>query len=291
MLTKKNLESEIENLIGLNDMVKSYEEIAASRIRRTRDSVLRNRTFVEEIHDIYEQVIFSYKNQVENLMKSKKSKDPSKFSFINKNGKTLYVFISANTGLYGNLIKRTFDLFLKTSKDDAYDIAIIGKLGLALWNESKLKQKYYYFDFPDQDVNEKNLDEILKFIINYQKTIVFYGQFQNFLKQNATFSDISGNALTEKIANKETVKFFFEPSLEKILEFFEKQIFASIFEQTIRESQLAKIASRLTSLDTASENIDKQLMTMTYQKNRIAHGSQNKKQLETFASSSLWGKV
>ncbi len=291
MLTKKNLESEIENLIGLNDMVKSYEEIAASRIRRTRDSVLRNRTFVEEIHGIYEQVIFSYKKQVEELMKSKKGKDSEKFSFINKNGKTLYIFISANTGLYGNLIKRTFELFQKTPKDEAYDIAIIGKLGLALWNESKLKQKYFYFDFPDQNVDEKNLDEILKFIINYQKTVVFYGEFQNFIKQNATFSDISGNALDQKIENKESVKFFFEPSLEKILEFFEKQIFASIFEQTVRESQLAKIASRLTSLDTASENIDKQLITMTNQKNRIAHSSQNKKQLETFASNSLWGKV
>ncbi len=291
MLTKKNLESEIENLIGLNDMVKSYEEIAASRIRRTRDSVLKNRTFVNEIHDIYEQVIFSYKNQVETLMKSKKNKDPKKFSFINKNGKTLYVFISANTGLYGNLIKRTFDLFLKTPKDESYDIAIIGKLGLSLWNESKLKQKYYYFDFPDQDVDEKILDEILKFIINYQNTIVFYGQFQNFIKQNATFSDISGEGLSEKIENRETVKFFFEPSLEKILEFFEKQIFASIFEQTVRESQLAKIASRLTSLDTASENIDKQLIAITNQKNRAVHNSQNKKQLETFASSSLWGKI
>ncbi|MBP9716317.1 MAG: F0F1 ATP synthase subunit gamma [Candidatus Levybacteria bacterium] len=291
MLTKKNLESEIENLIGLNDMVKSYEEIAASRIRRTRDSVLRNRTFVEEIHDIYEQVIFSYKKQVEELMKSKKGKDSEKFSFINKNGKTLYIFISANTGLYGNLIKRTFELFQKTPKDETYDIAIIGKLGLALWNESKLKQKFFYFDFPDQNVDEKNLDEILKFIINYQKTVVFYGQFQNFIKQNATFSDISGNALDQKIKNKESVKFFFEPSLEKILEFFEKQIFASIFEQTVRESQLAKIASRLTSLDTASENIDKQLVSMTNQKNRISHSSQNKKQLETFASSSLWGKV
>lgn len=291
MITKEVLENEIANLIGLNDMVKSYEEIAASRIRRTRDSVLRDREFVNEIHDIYEQVIFSYKKQVEALMKSKKIKDPSKYAFINKNGKTLYIFISANTGLYGNLIKRTFELFLKTPKDENYDIAIIGKLGLTLWKESKLNQKYIYFDFPDQSVDEKGLEEILKFIISYQKTIVFYGEFQNFIKQNATFSDISGHSLTEKIENREPVKFFFEPSLEKILEFFEKQIFASIFEQTIRESQLAKIASRLTSLDSATENIDKQLISMKNQKNRIAHQSQNRKQLETFSSSSLWGKT
>lgn len=291
MLTKNILENEIENLIGLNDMVKSYEEIAASRIRRTRDSVLRNRTFVDEIHEIFEQVIFSYKNQIEALMKSKKAKNSKEFSFINKNGKALYVFISANTGLYGNLIKNTFNLFLKTPKESSYDIAIIGKLGLSMWNESKLKEKYFYFDFPDQDVNEAVLEEILKFIINYQKIIVFYGQFQNFIKQNATFSDISGNAISGEPMPQESIKYFFEPSLEKILEFFEKQIFASLFEQTVRESQLAKIASRLTSLDTASENIDKQLLNMTAQKNRITHNTQNKKQLETFSSNLLWGKT
>lgn len=82
----------------------------------------------------------------------------------------------------------------------------------------------------------------------------------------------------------------FEPSLEKILEFFEKQIFASIFEQTMRESQLAKTASRLTTLDTASENIIKKLSIVTSEKNRTFHRQQNKKQLETFSSRRLWGK-
>lgn len=291
MINKLALDNEIENLIGLNDMVKSYEEIAASRIKRTRESVLRDRIFVNEMHEIFEHVIFSYKKQVDKLIKSKKNKNMKDFSFINKNGKTLYIFVSANAGLYGNLIKKTFELFNKTPKDSAYDVAIIGKLGLSMWNESKLTSKYYYFDFPDQDVDENVLGEILKFIINYQKIIVFYGQFQNFITQNPTFTDISGNELTETTDQHKASKYFFEPSLEKILEFFEKQIFASIFEQTIRESQLAKIGSRLTSLYTASENIDKQLVNIYYMKNTYKHKSQNKKQLETFSSSLLWGKT
>ncbi len=290
MVTKQLLENEIANLVGLNDMVKSFEEIAASRIRRTRDSVLRDRNFVNEMQQIFEHVIFSYKSQVEALMKSKKAKNIKDLTFINKNGKTLYVFVSANTGLYGNLIKKTFELFQKTPKDSNYDVAIIGKLGLSLWKEAALKDKYFYFDFPDQSVDEKVLEDILKFIINYQKTIVFYGQFQNFINQSPTFSDISGNAFADNGKQKTVTKYFFEPSLEKVLEFFEKQIYSSIFEQTIRESQLAKIGSRLTSLYTASENIDEQLRQMTYQKNRIAHHTQNKKQLETFASSLLWSK-
>lgn len=291
MITKKILENEIENLIGLNDMVRAYEEIAASRIRHTRDSVLRSRTYVSEINEIFEQVISSYRNQVEALMKAKKIKNRDKFSFINRNGKTLYLLISANTGLYGSIIKRTFDLFINTPKNNPYDIAIIGKLGLSMWEKVQMKEKYFYFDFPDQRVSDEILKEILNLLITYEKVVVFHGQFLNLIKQDATFSDISGNSLSKNSEQRKPMRYFFEPSLEKILEFFEKQIFSSIFEQTVRESQLAKIASRLTTLDEASENIDKKLIRVTSQNNRFTHSQQNRKQLETFSSRILWGGI
>lgn len=292
MITKKILESEIENLQGLNDMIKAYEEIAASRIMHSRQSVLVNRSFIDELNQIFEEVISSYRKQVDSLIKANKTNKLGEFSFINKNGKTLHLLISANTGLYGSIIKRTFDLFIDGSKKDPnVDKAIVGKLGLSMWQQTKIKDKYFYFDFPDQSVDQNSLKKILDFIVSYEKVVIFYGRFQNLVKQDPTFSDISGNAHKEPTAKTPEVKYLFEPSLEKILEFFEKQIFASIFEQTVRESQLAKIASRLTTLDTASENIIKQLNLVTSEKSRTTHRQQNKKQLETFSSRSLWGRI
>ncbi len=292
MITKKNLENEISNLVGLNSMVRAYEEIAASRIRKSRNSVLRNRAFMAEINEIFEEVISSYKKQVEELMKSKKAKNLSELTFFNKNGKTLYLLISANTGLYGSIIKRTFDLFIEKSKDKNGDIAIIGKLGQSMWHDSGQKSPYSYFELPDQSVDNNDLKRILDFLVSYENVVVFYGEFQNLVKQDATYSDITGKAFEEnRPASKSEVKYFFEPSLAKILEFFEKQIFSAIFEQIVRESQLAKIASRLTTLDQASENIYKKLTNVTSEKNRNYHQQQNKKQLETFSSRVLWGKL
>ena len=291
MISKKILDQEIENLIGLSNLVNAFEEIAATRIKRTRDSVLINRAYSSEIHEIFIDVILSYKRQVETFMRMRKKKSLKNLTFLNKNGRTLYLLISANTGLYGGIIKRTFDLFLKSKRDQNCDIAIIGKLGLSMWKEHHFKDRYYYFDFPDQRVDDTKLREIINFIINYEKIIVFYGQFQNLIKQEATFSDISGNVLSENESQKgPQVKYFFEPSLERIMEFFEKQIFASIFEQTVRESQLAKIASRLTALDRATENIDKELEKLKFQYTRLTHQIQNKKQLETFSTRLLWNK-
>jgi ATP synthase F1 gamma subunit len=291
MITKKALESEIENLEGLNNMVKAYEEIAASRIVHSRDQVLTNRMFIDEISLIFSLVIVSYKKRIGELLKEKKVKNVNELTFLQKNGKTLNLLISANTGLYGSLVRRTFDLFLENSKNSGADKAIIGKLGLSMWQQTKIKDKFYYFDFPDQHVDKNQLKQILDFLISYEKVIIFYGRFQNLITQDATSSDVSGNIFTDTKEPEKIVKYVFEPSLERIMEFFEKELFASIFEQTMRESQLAKIASRLTTLDNASENILKQLNVMRNENNITTHRQINKKQLETFSSRTLWGNI
>ena len=289
MITKQNLEKEIKNLNGLNDMILAYEEIAAGRIKQSRDSVLLSRTYMDSVNQVFVEVISSYKSQVESMMKRKRLRKADKYSFLNKNGRTLNLLISANTGLYGNIVKRTFDLFVDSyKKNPNCDLAIIGKLGQAMWNEADINAKISYFDFPDQSVDKVKLKEILNFLISYERVVVFYGQFQNLVKQQETLSEISGTSRGENITSKSTTKYFFEPSLAKVLEFFEKQIFSSIFEQTVRESQLSKIASRLTTLDKASENIDLRLKGMTSEKNRSIHQIQNKKQLQTFSSRVLW---
>lgn len=292
MITKKVLEGEINNLVGLNNMIQAYEEIAASRIMHSRESVLTNREYIDELNLIFQEVISSYRKQVDELLKNKKKKKLGELTFMAKNGKTLYLLISANAGLYGSLVKRTFDLFVENSSTPNSDKAIVGKLGLSMWQQTKNKDQYYYFDFPDQSVDDDSLKKILDFIVNYEKIIIFYGRFQNLVNQEATFSDISGNTnMSQQSNNQPSQRYLFEPSLAKILEFFEKQIFASIFEQTVRESQLAKIASRLTTLDQASDNISKKLALVTEEKGRTLHRQQNKKQLETFASRRLWGRI
>jgi len=289
MITKKGLETQIDNLVELNNMITAYEEIAAGRIKQSRESVLRSRSFMSDINVIFFNVISSYKKQIDIMMRLKKAKDLKNFSFSNKNGKTLYLLISSNTGLYGNITKDTFDLFKKTAEGQDVDKAIVGKLGQLMWERQKIKDKYLYFDFPDQNVDKDHLKKILDFIIEYQKVVVFYGKFQNLVSQEAIYTDISGTTPpVQQSEESENVKYFFEPSLAKILEFFEKQIFASIFEQVVRESQLAKISSRLTSLGSASESISKQLSALNIERFRSYHQIQNKKQLQTFSSRVLW---
>lgn len=292
MTTKKLIEAEIENLFSLRGMVEAYQEIAAVRIRKTRDSVLKNRSYTSEVNTIFQQVKSSYKDEINKFMKKGKIKDVSKISFLKKNGKTVSVFIASSTGLYGDIVKKTFDLFLEQVKGQKTDAAIIGKLGFSLFEREKLDIPVRFFDLPDQNIDSKALAEIASFLLGYEKIRVFYSQFQSIVKQEPVLLDISGNLpLEEEKEGKTVIKYLFEPSLQEILGFFESEIFSSIFEQTVRESSLAKFASRLVSLMDASENIKKRLKNVIIERERIRHSENNKKQLQTLTSLRLWRQV
>lgn len=290
MITKKEINEEIINLSSLKGMIETYEEIAASRIRKKRESVLKSRFFVDDLNLIFSEVKMSYKKQIDLLMKKKKIKDKSKLSFFLRNGKTLYLFVSANTGLYGGLVQNTFDLFIEESRKSDADIAIIGRLGLNLFLSKKENKKYTYFDFPDGEIDDNALKQIVNFLVVYERIVIFFGKFQTIVNQTPTMTDISGNIEEKTIEKTVSMKYFFEPSIEKILAFFEQEIFASIFEQTMKESQLAKFAARIVTLDSSTENIKKKLDHITYQKNKLIHDSNNKKQMQTFSSMRLWHK-
>lgn len=286
-MTKKEINREADLLSTLKTILETYEEIAATRMARIRSSVLASRDFLLELNAIFQQVKSSYKNQVALFMKLKRVKDASQLTFIKRNGKTLYVFVSANTGLYGDIIKRTHDVFLENLKKEPQDVVIIGKLGLELFQADKIAANLTYFDFPDYKVDEEIFRKIIEHILQYEKILVFYEQFKNVVNQEPIVTNISGDPLPWEHSGPE-IKYFFEPSLEKVMAFFEKQIFESVFQQTLFESELAKFASRMIALDSASGNTKNRLKQVMLAKDREKHREANKRQLEKFASMRLW---
>jgi len=287
MITKKETIREIGFLNTLQTILETYEEIAATRMSRIRTSVLGSRDFLLEINAIFQQVKGSYKARIELLMRKKKIKDPTKLTFVKRNGKTLYIFVSANTGLYGDIIKKTYDVFIDNLRKTPGDVVIMGKLGVEIYKADKVSIPYTYFDFPDNKIDNGILKKITEHIIQYEKVLVFYEQFNTIISQPPIVTNISGDPLPWEKGGSQA-RYFFEPSLEKIMEFFEKEIFGSIFQQTIFESELAKFAARMVSLDHAADNTKDRLKQVILAKNRIKHQEDNKRQLEKFASMKLW---
>lgn len=297
MANKRDITNEFAFLINLHGLVDAYEEIAAMRMRKMRSSVLTTRAFMAGVEEVFQEVKLSYRNELLGLMRKKKIKDVSRLSVIKRNGKTAAVLLSANTGLYGDIVRKTFTTFASYVSKQNCEIAIVGRLGRNLFQTVFPTRKFQYFAMPDGLVDAQIVTQIATFLIAFEKIFVFYGQFENIAIQKPTMLDVYGAQppvpASQGGGEQSGVvsRYFFEPSLEEIVRFFESELFASIFEQATYESHLAKFASRMFNLDLATENIGKRLRAVELGIRRIKHRTENSKQLSSLSGMSLWGTV
>ncbi len=287
MISKKQIIEEIQRLFRLKDLVESYEEIASMRMRRIRGGVIVSRDYITELTSIYQELSLSYKEQIINLMQSSIGKGKVK-SMHKHNGRTISVYLSANTRLYGDIVQKTFKEFLLFTEKNPSDILIIGKYGKSLFEEEQPKKEFIYIDLPDFDMDRQNLTSLLTLLTSYENVYIFYGRFESMTSQRAVMLDVYGEATSTGSSKVRQTRYLFEPSLQKILQFFEETIFATIVQQTFKESELAKFASRMIALDDASQNIKLDLKKVNLQERIVKHRMMDKKQVEALSGMSLW---
>lgn len=278
----EQLASQTQSLEVLKNVALAYSRIASVRIRRERESVLSNRLFQSEVAAVFKEVLASYARQAKKLLKDRGGEGG--VTFLSHNGKTVAVFISANTGLYGDIVQRTFELFrqeIETSSE--VEVTIVGRLGRSLYLGLYPDRPYTYFDLPDWEATQEDLAEVVRHIVQYEKIHVYFGRFENIAYQSPDKTEIAAETPLAELGEEKT-KFYFEPTLEEILQFFETEIFASVFEQVVRESQLAKFASRMMAMDQASVNIKRRLALMQLEDLRRSHRRENRRQLNSLAS-------
>jgi ATP synthase F1 gamma subunit len=283
MISSNQLKQEFEGLSSLEGLVQVYEEVAAGRMQKVRGAVLQSRLFLYGLLEVFSKVKRAYKKYSKKVISSRPL-----------NGKTVAVFVSANSGLYGDIVDKTFETFAQYVKKNDVEIVVLGKLGLQMLKDKLPDKLFNYYDFVDEGVEAGSFQVIMRYLLQFEKILVFYGQFKSILVQSPVMTSVSGDADlatagtggTEE--NGEERKYLFEPSVEKIAEVFDGEILASVFEQTLHESQLAKFASRMIALDKSEENIQKRLTKIRNEQMALAHAAQNRKQLSTISGLSLW---
>lgn len=283
-----------EDIAITNDirfLTQAYQEISVIKMKRVRDAVLKTRDFLSGVLDIFTQVKVSYKSEIDKLIQQGRLKSDASQNLMQTNGKTLCILLSANTNLYGTITQRIFDEFITFVQSQPCDVAIVGKIGKILYEthmnvDTHSSKQYTYFELPDEHVETNDLKPLLTFLFPYEHIHVFHGKFTNVLTQTPTMSTISGSLTDSKQTSKE--KFFFEPTLTQILNFFQTQILTALCKQTVHESQLARFASRISAMEETMQHIDDELLALTMKKHILARQLANKKQLGRLASLSLW---
>lgn len=279
----KWLKQEIESTESLLTLVDAYQEIAAIRMRKVKKSVLSRREFMQGLNDAFAYISYSYKVYRDSLKKSDSG------TILNTNGKTVSILLSSNTGLYGDVVRETFDLFEKGIKGQDTDIIVVGRMGKIFFDNSLTKKQYEYFEMSDKGIDEESVSLLLDKVINYSNVIVYHGVFKSILTQSPSATHVTGEVLKiEEGLSGYEANFLFEPSVEKIAEHFEKQILSLLLEQVVLESSLSKYASRMVSLDSAAGNIEDSLKSLDFRLKKSNHKNINSNLQSSIFGGILW---
>ncbi|HSX08607.1 MAG TPA: F0F1 ATP synthase subunit gamma [Candidatus Saccharimonadales bacterium] len=290
----KAIVAQMEDLGGIKDIVGASEEIASMKMRSIRNKVLLSRDVNDELTEIYREVSISYKNQILLLLQEKKAHnkltkgEAETLSLKTGNGKFACVYLSANSGLFSKILEKTYREFIAylDQHPDAVPV-IIGEFGKKLFTNNYPNRQFTFYPLAEGKGIEDSLKKVTEDLAQYSNVIIYYARFESMAHQTTTVLDVSGQGKKD-VVDVQTAHYLFEPSLEKIIAFFESEIFAGIIQQTVTESELARYASRITTLDMARENINQQLKIANLEKRFAVHRMMNKKQTEAITGISLW---
>jgi len=159
-----------------------------------------------------------------------------------------------------------------------------------MYDSTNPAKEAIYFELSDSYADKENIAKILSYVIDYKDIMIFHGLFVDMLKQEPKMQVLTGEEALEKkgIAIKHR-DYIFEPSLEALVAYFEQEILRSMFKHAVHESSLSKYASRMISLDRATERINDKIdeSKMIYQREK--HRTQSRKQNSTL--SSIYGRL
>lgn len=286
MRTYQQVKADLKQYLSLSDLTHVYEDIAVSKMQEIRLSVIATRQLFEDVVDLYNLAKAAYLKQIPALESPKKRQ--KELDFIRKNKKTIVIFLSANQRLLGNIIYQSYQVFTDLTSRISADRLVIGNLGRYLQQVYQPRASYIYFDLDDYRPKEEQIGQIIDKIALYERILVVYPKFATVFSQTPQVEDISGGSLAADQHQNNSKSYFFEPSAKEVMSYFDNQIIKLLFRQTVLEAMLARYAARLSSMDQASQTLEKLMTQNTFEQTKIKRDKENKKLQNVFSGMSIW---
>jgi len=282
MSQREDFEETIKLIRQLLPLIEANQEIAVMRIGKVRSTVLATRSFEEGLSAVYSSVLASHKQAIA---------EEQEVDVVD--GKAAAILLSTNERLAGSITQVTTTEYIKfTDENPKADVIIVGQVGRDVWESKRPNKPYLFFDLPRQAVSMNQIRPLLSQLIEYQDLTVFYPRFSSVVTQEPVIRQLGSalDAAMQASHNKplQGTRYLFEPSLEKVLDFFNTQIFSTVVKQLFEETELAILGSRITAMENAAFNIRRRLAQLEQLDLHTSRRDRNKHQRERLAGMRLW---
>lgn len=280
MQKKTDLLEEIQFLDNLHNLATVYESISTMKMQQIRKSIISRRLYVNNLMDIFRSLQFEKTEADFELVEQKDLKPLAN------------VVITANAKFHGDILRRIFDYFIK-QYDGKGDLFVIGKIGREYMKEYSDKIKFEEYDISDINFTVNDLKPILFRLLKYRKIHVYYALFKSIVDQITTQTDITD---VEKLTKEELemsqknqhYEYLYEPSAQEISSFIHNNVTAMSLLQTLSETHLARLASRMNAMESLLGKINTDLKMLKQREHRVKRSIQDSKQLDRLAGMAMW---
>lgn len=260
------IEKDITSIGTLKNLTNVFESLASNQVAKVKHRAGLGHDFFQMIWKYYTAIRVDPKKRLLNRPET--------------NGRTVFILISAEAGLSGDLDVRTIDAMQKKYNPETTDIIVLGSHGA---NQLSQREIPYikFFQTPESD-GFINVEPIINIVKDYSRIVVYYAEYISLGQQEVRTVDLlsqiqeMGENFEEGVITDDDT--IFEPSLNEIALRMEATMMNLALSQTILQSKLAQAASRFNAMTVAEDRASELLGDYKLEFHR-AKRSENDKRL------------
>ena len=235
------IEKDITSIGTLKNLTNVFESLASNQVAKVKHRAGLGHEFFQMIWKYYTAIRVDPKKRLLNRPET--------------NGRTVFILISAEAGLSGDLDVRTIDAMQKKYNPETTDIIVLGSHGA---NQLSQREIPYikFFQTPESD-GFINVEPIINIVKDYSRIVVYYAEYISLGQQEVRTVDLlsqiqeMGENFEEGVITDDDT--IFEPSLNEIALRMEATMMNLALSQTILQSKLAQAASRFNAMTVAED--------------------------------------
>lgn len=237
------IEKEANQIGTIEDLTGVFESLASTQVAKVKHKVELSKEFFQLIWKNYSAIRVDPKTQITNR------------DLIDDGGKHVFVLISAEAGLSGDIDQRLIETMRQDYDEATTDIIVLGSHGASQLAERGISY-VRFFKVPESD-SYIDVSPVIEAVLPYSKIIVYYEEYVSLGVQNIKSINLIANmrSMSEGVdENTMTADdTIFEPSLDEIADQMETTMMTLALSQTILESSLAQAASRFNAMAVAKK--------------------------------------
>lgn len=239
------VEKESVQINTVEDLTGVFESIASTQVAKVKSKVELSKQFFQLLWSRYSSIRIDPSTHITNRERD------------DENTKDVFIIISAEAGLSGDIDQRLIETMLQHYDRNKTDIVVLGTHGANQLTQRGIPFKRY-FQVPETD-KYINVHPVIEAIHQYADIVVYYEEYVSLGVQDIKTIDLISHmaTMTEGVDSGEHIitaeDTIFEPSLDEIADQMEKTMMRIALSQTILESSLAQAASRFNAMVVAKK--------------------------------------